>query len=199
MLMPQVPMLFQGQEFSASSPFYYFADHDPELAKAVWEGRAKFVAQFPSLAARPEKARVQDPASGDTFVCCKLDWSERAKHRATLELHRDLIRLRKSERVFRSMRRGSIDGAVIGESAFVLRYFADDGDDRLLVVNLGPRLHADPLPEPLMVAPSREPWRVVFSTEAEKYGGWGMAVTETEDDGWWLAPESLTFLAPAHA
>jgi maltooligosyltrehalose trehalohydrolase len=197
MLMPQVPMLFQGQEFSASAPFYYFADHEAELAKAVRDGRAKFVTQFPSLAAQPPHVRVPDPANGDTFVACKLDWSERGKNRAALALHRDLIQLRKSERVFRAPKRGAVDGAVIGESAFVLRYFADDGDDRLVVVNLGPRLHADPLPEPLLVAPHGRPWRVVFSTESEKYDGWGVAATETENDGWWLAPESLTFLAPS--
>ena len=39
LLMPQTPMLFQGQEFAASSPFLYFADHNPELAKLVAQGR----------------------------------------------------------------------------------------------------------------------------------------------------------------
>ena len=32
LLGPQTPMLFMGQEFAASSPFLYFADHEPELA-----------------------------------------------------------------------------------------------------------------------------------------------------------------------
>jgi maltooligosyltrehalose trehalohydrolase len=190
-------MLFQGQEFAASSPFFYFADHEPELAKLVREGRAKFEAQFPSLAAVPEASRVEDPASGDTFVRCKLDWSERTRNCQTLALHRDLIRLRKEHRVLRASRRGGVDGAVLNEFAFVLRYFDDDGDDRLLVVNLGGRFHADPLPEPLMVPPNRGPWRVVFSTESETYGGWGAAPLETESDGWWIPPESATLLAPS--
>jgi maltooligosyltrehalose trehalohydrolase len=48
LLAPQTPMLFQGQEFSASSPFYYFADHKGELARLVREGRLREVTQFPS-------------------------------------------------------------------------------------------------------------------------------------------------------
>ncbi|HXE53055.1 MAG TPA: malto-oligosyltrehalose trehalohydrolase, partial [Tepidisphaeraceae bacterium] len=42
LLSPQTPMLFQGQEFGASSPFVYFADHHPELAKLVRKGRGEF-------------------------------------------------------------------------------------------------------------------------------------------------------------
>ena len=49
-LMPGTPMLFQGQEFAASSPFLFFADHDAELAQLVRKGRAKFLQQFPSIA-----------------------------------------------------------------------------------------------------------------------------------------------------
>src|SRR5690606_38790927 len=46
LLGPQTPMLFQGQEYAASSPFFYFADHNPELARLVAKGRAEFLAQF---------------------------------------------------------------------------------------------------------------------------------------------------------
>jgi maltooligosyltrehalose trehalohydrolase len=49
LLGPWTPMLFQGQEFNASTPFLFFADHDPELAEAVKRGRAEFMSQFPSL------------------------------------------------------------------------------------------------------------------------------------------------------
>ena len=43
---PFVPMLFQGEEWGASTPFLYFTDHeDPELGRAVSEGRRReFVA-----------------------------------------------------------------------------------------------------------------------------------------------------------
>jgi maltooligosyltrehalose trehalohydrolase len=50
LLSPGTPMLFQGQEFAASTPFLYFADFEPELAAAVRKGRGEFLTQFPSVA-----------------------------------------------------------------------------------------------------------------------------------------------------
>jgi maltooligosyltrehalose trehalohydrolase len=198
LLAPQTPMLFMGQEFAASSPFTYFADHNPELAKLVRHGRADFVAQFPSMAARSEASRIADPASLDTFLRCRLDWSERDRNAPVLALHRDLIRLRRDDPTLRNPRRHGVDGVVLNDHAFVVRYFGDDGD-RLLVVNLGPRLHADPFAEPLMVAPNRRSWRVVLSTEMPSYGGWGAEPLETESDGWRIPAESAAFLTPDDA
>jgi len=63
LLAPGTPMLFQGQEFASSSPFYYFADHKPDLAKLVGEGRAKFLAQFRSLATSEMLPCLTDPAN----------------------------------------------------------------------------------------------------------------------------------------
>jgi maltooligosyltrehalose trehalohydrolase len=198
LLMPQTPMLFQGQEFAASAPFLYFADHAPDLATLVREGRARFVTQFPSLAARDEPDRIDDPADPETFIRCKLDWRERRKHCEVLALHRDLLRLRREDPVLRAPAR-RVDGAVIGERAFVLRYFGAAGDDRLLVVNFDGRLHADPFAEPLVVAPGCAPWRTLFSTESPQYGGWGSPPLETTDDGWWIPAESAVLLAPTDA
>lgn len=197
LLMPQTPMLFQGQEFAATSPFLYFADHREELAKLVFEGRAKFVTQFPSLAAVDERVRIDDPADPETFIRCKLDWSERQKHKAALDLHRDLLRIRREDRVLCAPRR-RLDGIVLNEHALILRWFGDGGDDRLLVVNLGARLHAEPLADPLVVAPNRKPWRMVFSTESVEYGGWGAPPLETTNDGWWIPAESAALLASTH-
>ena len=63
LLGPGTPMLFQGQEFGSTRPFYFFADHGADLAKLVREGRAKFLQQFPSLAAADILALVPDPGS----------------------------------------------------------------------------------------------------------------------------------------
>ena len=77
---PFVPMLFQGEEFGATRPFQYFADfsEDPELAKAVSEGRRKEFGQF---GWKPED--VPDPGSPETFERSKLHWDEvdREPHR----------------------------------------------------------------------------------------------------------------------
>ena len=73
LLAPNTRLLFQGQEFAASSPFLYFADHGGELGQAVREGRAGFMKQFRSAATRPLAETLPDPRDPDTFARCKLD------------------------------------------------------------------------------------------------------------------------------
>ena len=139
LLMPQTPMLFQGQEFATSSPFHFFADHHPELAKLVCAGRAKELAQFPSMAAPEMSACLLDPSDPQVFDRCKLHWEEleQEPHAQIFEFHKELLRLRRTDPVFaRVQRRGDIDGAVLGPGAWVLRYFGKDNDDRLVLVNL---------------------------------------------------------------
>jgi maltooligosyltrehalose trehalohydrolase len=94
MTSPFVPMLFQGEEWAASSPFLYFTDHpDPELGKAVSEGRKGEFAAFGW-----DPAEIPDPQDPKTFEASKLDWDERKTglHEELLGWHRELIRFRKS-------------------------------------------------------------------------------------------------------
>jgi maltooligosyltrehalose trehalohydrolase len=198
LLLPQTPMLFQGQEFATSSPFLFFADHNGDLAKLVREGRGGFLSQFPSLAA-DKASQAVDPSDPQTFLRCKLDWSERETHKATLDLHRDLLRIRREDPVIRARAPRSLDGAVISDAAFILRFFGERGEDRLLVVNLGARIHADPFAEPLAAPPYSRGWTTIFSTESSKYGGWGTPPLETVDDGWWIPAECAVLLAPTNA
>jgi maltooligosyltrehalose trehalohydrolase len=179
LLAPGTPMLFQGQEFGASSPFLFFADHGSKLNQKIRQGRAEFLAQFPSLATPEMQGRFADPGDPATFERCKLDHSERTSHREIYDLHRDLLKLRREEPVFRAQMRRGLDGAVLSSDAFVLRFFGDDGgvqgDDRLLLVNLGLDLHLDPAPEPLLAPPADSEWTTQWSSENPKYGGIGMA------------------------
>ncbi len=90
---PFVPMLFQGEEWAASSPFQYFTDHpDPELGRAVREGRR---GEFAAFGWDPEA--VPDPQDPATFERSKLRWSEReAEPHASMEAwYRALIALRR--------------------------------------------------------------------------------------------------------
>jgi len=70
LLGPNTPMLFQGQEFAASAPFLYFADHEPELAAKVVEGRRKFLSQFRSMASVEMDPFIADPSDQNTFLRC---------------------------------------------------------------------------------------------------------------------------------
>jgi len=94
LLGPSVPMLFQGEEWGASTPFLYFTDHeDPELGRAVTEGRRR---EFAAFGWNPDD--VPDPQDPETFRRSKLDWEEvsRPRHRDVLDWHRRLIALRRS-------------------------------------------------------------------------------------------------------
>jgi maltooligosyltrehalose trehalohydrolase len=197
LLSPGTPMLFQGQEFSASTPFLYFADHEPALAAAVKRGRAEFLAQFPSVADYASQRELDDPADERTFARCKLDFAERETHGAVYALHRDLLALRRSHAAFRNQRAGGVDGAVISSSAFVLRYFTESVDDvRLLVVNLGGDLNRSSLAEPLLAPPADRDWIVEWSSEDARYGGGG--VPDLRFPGKWRFPaESAIVLAPS--
>ena len=196
LLMPSTPMLFMGQEFAASAPFHYFADHDPGLAEKVRRGRAEFLAQFRSIATRETFTRLPDPGDASTFERCKLDHAERDTHREAYELHRDLLRLRRVDAVFSAQEPRALDGAVLGPGAFVLRYFGAEDDDRLLVVNFGPDFNLNPAPEPLLAPPAGKVWHTVWSSEDYAYGGTGTPRLETKNN-WCIPGESAVALAPA--
>jgi maltooligosyltrehalose trehalohydrolase len=91
---PFVPMIFQGEEWAASSPFQYFADFDnPEMARRVSEGRKKEFAAFGW-----DPAQVPDPVKKETLERSKLNWDEvnEGEHGQMRRWYRELIGLRRS-------------------------------------------------------------------------------------------------------
>jgi len=195
LLGPGTPLLFQGQEFAASSPFLFFADHNPELNPLVRKGRAEFLKQFRSLN-RPDIQRcLADPGKVETFETCKLDFGERARHAWAYALHRDLLKLRRDEPVFHGQRPRGMDGAVLAAHAFVLRFFGEGGDDRLVLVNLGADLHLDPAPEPLLAPPEHRMWALKWSSEDPRYGGCDTAPLVSEEN-WRIPGEATVVLVP---
>jgi len=196
LLGPGTPMLFQGQEFASSADFSYFAHHTGDLAAAVRKGRIEFMSQFPSMAATAASAHGDDPDAWATFSKCKLDDREREKNAQALALHRDLFALRRDDPTVHAQGAHGLDGAVLGASAFVLRFFGErDTADRLLLINLGPRLRLVPSPEPLLAPPGRIPWSLAWSSEDPRYGGGGMPWPDTEE-GWTICGESAALLIP---
>ena len=195
LLAPGTPMLFQGQEFASSSPFYYFADHQPELAGLVREGRAKSLAQFRSLATSEMAPYLADPSNPATFARCKLDFSERDRNRGIYDMHRDLLRLRREDPVFSVQTPGAVDGAVLADACLLLRFFGQAGIDRLLLVNFGADLHLDPAPEPLIAPPEGMRWQILWSSEDPRYGGTGTPGLDSEDN-WRIPGHAAAALRP---
>lgn len=176
LLGPNTPMIFQGQEFGSTSPFYYFADHKEVLNKKVQNGRKKFLAQFPSLSSKDAQSKLKNPADPLTFKKCKLNFKEQEKNTAQVALYKNLIHLKKNDKVFKSMADVSVDGAILNSDTFLLRFFGKH-EDRIIIINFGPHFIYNPAPEPL-IAPARGlEWEILWSSESFEYGGEGIAPT----------------------
>ncbi|HEX2864516.1 MAG TPA: alpha-amylase family glycosyl hydrolase, partial [Deinococcales bacterium] len=109
---PETPLLFQGQEWAAGTPFQYFTDFPEELGRLVTAGRRKEFAHFAGFS---DPGKVPDPQAESTFLNSKLDWSEldRPGHSGTLALYRDLLRLRAEHPALASQERGKSEAAVV--------------------------------------------------------------------------------------
>jgi maltooligosyltrehalose trehalohydrolase len=98
LLSPQIPLLFQGEDWAATAPFQFFVDFesDPALADAVRQGRRREFAKFKAFADPETRDRIPDPTARETFERSRLDWSEIATspHREIREETRALLRLR---------------------------------------------------------------------------------------------------------
>jgi maltooligosyltrehalose trehalohydrolase len=170
---PFIPMLFQGEEWGASTPFLYFTDHqDPELGKAVTEGRRS---EFAAFNWKPEE--VPDPQDPQTFERSKLKWEERARepHAGLLEWYRRLIALRRAEPAL-------LDGSL---EAVEVRF---DEDARWFTVKRGPVAVACNLAEREQTVPapvSRAAGILLSSAEGIKM----------ESAGVLLPPDSVAILA----
>lgn len=197
LLAPGTPLLFQGQEFAASAPFLYFAQHEDELDELIRRGRQEFLAQFPHIASADGGKLLQVPASEDTFRRCKLDHAERERepHAGMLRLHRDLLALRRADPVFAAQDAQRMHGAVLGPEAFLLRFLAPDGDDRLVLVNLGATLPLVPMAEPLLAPPAGARWKLLWHSEDPRHGGNGMSEPDGEHS-WRLPAHALAVLRP---
>jgi len=139
---PFVPMLFQGEEWGASTPFLYFTDHsDPDLGNAVREGRRR---EFSAFGWKPEE--IPDPQALETFVRSRLNWGERDlhPHRGLLEWHRELIRLR---RRFPALTHGRLD-AVGVDFDEIARWFVMARGPVTVVCNLADRPQRVPIRRP---------------------------------------------------
>lgn len=98
LMAPFVPLLFQGEEWGAETPFLYFTEHDdPALAEAVREGRRREFAAFGW-----DPGRIPDPQAAETFLRSRLDWTQpmREPYAAVLQWYRDLIALRRTHPAF---------------------------------------------------------------------------------------------------
>ena len=137
LLSPQVPLLFMGEEFGASSPFLFFCDFGPELASAVTRGRREEFARFERFRQPSAQQQIPDPNAPATFDASKLDWREWAAPAgvATRAFYRTCLAARRASIV---PRLAHVRSGTFAVDANVLRveWPFDDGGGLFLLANL---------------------------------------------------------------
>ena len=138
LLAPQLPLMFMGEEWDASTPFLYFCDFHGELADAVRQGRRQEFARFAAFADADARARIPDPNDAGTFAACVLKRAERDEpaHAARLAATRAALETRQRHLVPRLLHRSL--GGTHDEDAGLLQVHWVLGDGALwhLALNL---------------------------------------------------------------
>ena len=168
---PYTPLIFQGQEWAASTPFLYFTDHNEELGRLVTEGRRKEFAGFAAFADPSKVATIPDPQAEATFQASKLRWEEALadEHARTRALYREALRLRREEKaILARSDRANWQVVALGENTVAIAYTdVAAGEMCMVVVNLkGGDVHAAMIDE----GPAVE---VIFSSNETRFGGDG--------------------------
>jgi maltooligosyltrehalose trehalohydrolase len=179
LLLPQIPMLFMGEEFASSQPFPFFAHFEPELADAVREGRRAEFAKFPEFQDPHKRESIPDPTSEKTFQSAKLNWKEttNSSHADWLALYRDLLAIRRREIVPRLRDLGGNSGSfeILGEAAVRVRWKM--GGSAMLELNAN--LKSRPLGE--VKARGRRIWPALTDA-GDMLGPWGV-IWSIADEG----------------
>ncbi len=170
LLSPYTPLLFQGQEWAASTPFAYFTDHNEELGKLITAGRTQEFASFSGF----QGLQVPDPQAFSTFQNSKLNWRELEEpdHAHTLTLYHDLLALRRNLPILRHRRRQEVQSAAVDSDAIALRYSPPGSLESLLIlVNLKGTLDLALSAQAITTPPPNQTWQLLLSTDDPRYGG----------------------------
>ena len=168
LFLPMTPLLYQGEEWGASTPFLYFTDHDEELGKLVSKGRREEFKRFRAFADPDVRARIPDPQAASTVEASRLRWDERttSPHAETLALHQALLRLRRTDPVLARSGREGLSAEAHGDVLVVRR--RGDGGERVLVANFSAAPASSPVLGRILVdsapldLPALPPWSAVI-------------------------------------
>jgi len=173
LLSPFIPLLFMGEEYGEPAPFLYFVDHsDPDLVKAVRDGRKEEFASF------HWKGTVPDPVDRDTFLRSKVRWElrERGRHKTLLEFTKTLITLRRTIPALShlSKEHARVKGREEEKVIVMERRENTSGSRALCVFNFNPRDIRFPIDE----IPPKGAWKKLLDSSEERWGGGGSRLPE---------------------
>jgi maltooligosyltrehalose trehalohydrolase len=180
LLMPQIPMMFMGEEWAAAQTFPFFCDFGPDLARIVREGRRVEFAKFPQFRDPEQAARIPDPCAEQTFLSAKLcsNDAEHGTHAEWLSFYRELIAVRRREIIPRlqGMRGHSGCYEILNGSGLRVAWLFGDGSRLALTANLS----ASQL-DLAESEPGRRIWAEGEGTEA-RLGAWSVVWTLAQSD-----------------
>jgi malto-oligosyltrehalose trehalohydrolase len=178
LLLPQIPMLFMGEEWNAGQPFQFFCDFTGDLAEAVRRGRREEFKRFPAFADAVSRERIPDPQNESTFLASRLRWEECSTptHAATLRWYQRILAARRARIVplIREIHHAG-DWQVVSEGAVFIRWHCDRQRELRLAANLSSRpqdfpyddgrvlWHEGGKPEVTMLAPWSVRWTLAES------------------------------------
>jgi malto-oligosyltrehalose trehalohydrolase len=140
LLLPQIPLLFMGEEWGSSQPFPFFCDFEGELGDKIREGRRDEFASFPEFKDPEQRARIPDPLAIETFVLAKLDWrqTQQGVHAEWMDWYKRILSVRKQTIVPILSRFGAFSGSyhVHERGAVTVCWTIDSGKALALSVNL---------------------------------------------------------------
>jgi maltooligosyltrehalose trehalohydrolase len=141
LLSPHIPLLFMGEEWGESRPFYFFTDFHGELGRHVRDGRRNEFRKWQSFADPKNRERIPDPNAVSTFKASMIDWDEMARspHKERWDLLRSLLDIRRREIVpkLASVRGHAGEVLIAEDTGLAVSWRLGGGTDLLLITNLG--------------------------------------------------------------
>jgi malto-oligosyltrehalose trehalohydrolase len=170
LLLPQIPMLFMGEEWHSRQPFLFFCDFGAELGEAVTRGRRQEFARFADFRDQSARERIPNPQAEETFQSSKLDWAllDEPDGATASSWYRELLAVRRRHIVplLPSLTRSG-EFQVLGEAAVLVRWQSVDGTLLTLVANL----KSEPAAE-LPAAAGSLLWQEGHVDAAGTFGSW---------------------------
>ena len=172
MLSPYIPLIFMGQEYGEEAPFLYFVSHsDPDLVKAVREGRKKEFADF------QVEGEYIDPQSVETFNSSKLHWEKKdeGKHQVLWQLYQQLITLRRTIPALKKLDKQNLEVTARESDRFLTLHRWQDRDGAFILLNFNEReVNLN------NVFPEGK-WQKILDSTESKWMGSGSTLPETID------------------
>ena len=139
LLSPQIPLLFMGEEWGATTPFLFFTDFAEDLATAVREGRCREFAKLPAFAEKNRREKIPDPNALSTYMASLLNHDEKnlQPHADQLQFYKQLLALRRRKITPHLRGCHSVGATAMGDAAVMASWRLGNGKILHIAINLG--------------------------------------------------------------